>query len=87
MLPHLGFDTNWLQLILATPVVLWAGLPFFRRGWDSLLRRSLNMFTLIALGTGAAWAYSIVATIAPGLFPAGFRSATAASRCISRPPR
>ena len=54
MLPHLGFNTNWPQLILATPVVLWAGWPFFRRGWDSLLRRSLNMFTLIALGTGAA---------------------------------
>ncbi|HET6195613.1 MAG TPA: heavy metal translocating P-type ATPase, partial [Acetobacteraceae bacterium] len=74
MLPHLGFNTNWLQMVLATPVVLWAGLPFFQRGWDSLLRRSLNMFTLIAVGTGAAWAYSIVATIAPGLFPVGFRS-------------
>ena len=74
MLPHLGFNTNWPQLILATPVVLWAGWPFFRRGWDSLLRRSLNMFTLIALGTGAAWAYSVVATLAPSLFPAGFRS-------------
>ncbi|HME24011.1 MAG TPA: heavy metal translocating P-type ATPase [Acetobacteraceae bacterium] len=77
MLPHPGFDTNWLQLVLATPVVLWAGWPFFRRGWDSLLRRSLNMFTLIALGTGAAWIYSIVATVAPGLFPAGFHSADA----------
>ena len=74
MIP-LGFDTNWPQLILATPVVLWAGLPFFRRGWESLLRRSLNMFTLIALGTGAAWIYSIVATFAPNLFPAGFHSA------------
>jgi Cu+-exporting ATPase len=68
-----GFDANWLQLVLATPVVLWAGAPFFRRGWDSLVRRSLNMFTLIALGTGAAYAYSVVATLAPGLFPAGFR--------------
>ena len=74
MLPHLGFNANWPQLILATPVVLWAGWPFFRRGWDSLLHRSLNMFTLIALGTGAAWAYSVVATLAPGLFPAGFHS-------------
>jgi P-type Cu+ transporter len=75
MLPHPGFDANWLQFILATPVVLWAGYPFFRRGWDSLVRRSLNMFTLIALGTGAAWLFSVVATIAPGLFPAGFRAA------------
>jgi Cu+-exporting ATPase len=66
---------NWLQLILATPVVLWAGWPFFRRGWDSLVRRSLNMFTLIALGTGAAWLYSVVATMAPGIFPPGFRTA------------
>jgi P-type Cu+ transporter len=74
MIP-LGFDTNWLQLALATPVVLWGGWPFFRRGWDSLLRRSLNMFTLIALGTGAAWIYSIVATVAPGRFPAGFHAA------------
>src|SRR5271165_1050759 len=78
MIPGLRFNTNWLQLVLATPVVLWAGWPFFRRGWDSLLRRSLNMFTLIALGTGAAWSYSIVATIAPSLFPTGFRSADAA---------
>lgn len=68
---------NWLQFILATPVVLWAGWPFFRRGWDSLVRRSLNMFTLIALGTGAAWLYSVVATVAPGVFPAGFRAADA----------
>jgi P-type Cu+ transporter len=66
---------NWLQFILATPVVLWAGGPFFRRGWDSLLHGSLNMFTLIALGTGAAWLYSVVATIAPGIFPAGFHTA------------
>jgi Cu+-exporting ATPase len=74
MLPHLGVNANWPQLILATPIVVWAGWPFFRRGWDSLLHRSLNMFTLIALGTGAAWAYSIVATLAPGLFPAGFHA-------------
>jgi Cu+-exporting ATPase len=74
MLPHLGVNANWPQLILATPIVVWAGWPFFRRGWDSLLHRSLNMFTLIALGTGAAWAYSVVATLAPGLFPAGFHA-------------
>jgi Cu+-exporting ATPase len=64
---------NWLQLALATPVVLWAGWPFFVRGWQSLVNRSLNMFTLIAMGTGIAWAYSIVATLAPGIFPAAFR--------------
>ena len=58
---------------LATPVVLWAGWPFFERGWASLKSRNLNMFTLIALGTGVAWLYSVVATVAPGLFPAGFR--------------
>jgi Cu+-exporting ATPase len=63
---------NWLQFVLASPVVIWAGGPFFVRGWDSLRRRNLNMFTLIALGTGAAWLYSVVATIAPGVFPAGF---------------
>jgi P-type Cu+ transporter len=65
--------SNWLQLLLATPVVLWAGRPFFERGWASLKSRNLNMFTLIALGTGVAWAYSVVATLAPGVFPAGFR--------------
>lgn len=66
--------SNWLQLLLATPVVLWAGWPFFERGWASLVNRSLNMFTLIALGTGVAWAFSVVATVAPGLFPATFRA-------------
>jgi P-type Cu+ transporter len=66
--------SNWLQLILATPVVLWAGWPFFVRGWASVTARSLNMFTLIAMGTGVAWAYSIVATLFPDLFPAGFRA-------------
>ncbi len=75
MLGQPGLGANWPQLVLATPVVLWAGAPFFRRGWNSLLRRSLNMFTLIALGTGAAYAYSVVATLAPALFPAGFRAA------------
>ena len=65
--------SNWVQLMLATPVVLWAGWPFFERGWRSLVTRNLNMFTLIAMGTGVAWTYSIVATIAPGLFPDAFR--------------
>jgi Cu+-exporting ATPase len=64
---------NWVQLVLATPVVLWAGWPFFVRGWRSVLRRSLNMFTLIAIGTGVAWIYSMVATLAPDIFPAAFR--------------
>src|SRR3546814_2566515 len=63
----------WAELILSTPVVLWAGWPFFLRGWKSLVNRSLNMFTLIALGTGAAYVFSLAATIAPQLFPAGFR--------------
>ncbi len=63
----------WIQFALSTPVVLWAGLPFFQRGWASILNRSLNMFSLIALGTGAAYLYSLFATFAPGLFPAGFR--------------
>ena len=65
--------SNWVQLAFATPVVLWAGWPFFVRGAQSLVTRNLNMFTLIALGTGVAWLYSIVATLAPGLFPAAFR--------------
>ncbi|MBL8576215.1 MAG: heavy metal translocating P-type ATPase [Mesorhizobium sp.] len=65
--------SNWLQLIFATPVVLWAGWPFFERGWQSLVTRNLNMFTLIAMGTGAAWVYSLVATLAPGIFPDAFR--------------
>jgi P-type Cu+ transporter len=68
-----GSLSDWLQLALATPVVLWAGWPFFVRGWRSILARSLNMFTLIALGTGVAWTYSVVATLAPGLFPPAFR--------------
>lgn len=65
----------WIQFILATPVVLWAGWPFFRRGWSSIVNRSLNMFTLIAMGTGVAWTYSVVATLAPGVFPEAFRGA------------
>jgi P-type Cu+ transporter len=64
--------SNWLQLLLATPVVVWAGWPFFERGWRSIERRRLNMFTLIAIGTGAAWIYSVMATVAPGVFPDAF---------------
>lgn len=67
--------SNWLQLAFASPVVLWAGWPFFVRGWQSVVVRSLNMFTLIALGVGAAWAYSAVATVAPGIFPIALRGA------------
>ncbi len=66
-------DGIWLQAALATPVVLWAGWPFFVRGWESVKRRSLNMFTLIAMGVGVAYVYSLVATFAPGLFPDSFR--------------
>lgn len=65
--------SNWIQLLLATPVVLWAGWPFFSRAAASVKNRSLNMFSLIALGTGAAWLYSVVATLAPPLFPAALR--------------
>ena len=61
--------SNWIQMLLGTPVVFWAGWPFFTRAWASIQRRTPNMFTLIALGTGAAWSYSIVGTLAPGLFP------------------
>src|SRR5438876_3768362 len=63
----------WIELLLATPVVLWGGWHFFQRGWASIVNRSTNMFTLIALGTGAAYAYSVAATLAPGIFPASFR--------------
>ncbi len=65
--------STWIQFALGTPVVLWAGWPFFERGWASLRHRSLNMFSLIALGTGAAYAYSVAAAILPGVFPSGFR--------------
>lgn len=65
--------SNWVQLVLATPVVLWAGWPFFERAWLSLQTLNLNMFTLIAMGTGVAWLYSVVATVAPGVFPETFR--------------
>ncbi|HEY9421195.1 MAG TPA: heavy metal translocating P-type ATPase, partial [Thermoanaerobaculia bacterium] len=83
MAPHLGWDPfgrlvsprtlGWIELALATPVVLWGGWPFFVRGWYSLVHRSLNMFTLIALGVGVAYVYSLVARVAPGLFPPSFR--------------
>ncbi|HEX6999628.1 MAG TPA: heavy metal translocating P-type ATPase [Gammaproteobacteria bacterium] len=72
-LPHDA--VAWAELALATPVVLWGGAPFFVRGWQSIVNRSLNMFTLIALGTGAAWAFSVLATVAPGALPASFREA------------
>src|SRR6476469_7424696 len=65
--------SNWIQLVFATPVVLWAGWPFFVRGWQSLVSRNLNMFTLIAMGTGVAYVYSLVGTVAPDIFPATFR--------------
>ena len=71
----MGPAATWLQFALATAVVLWAGSPFFVRGWASLKSRNLNMFTLIALGVGVAYLYSAVATLAPGLFPAAFRDA------------
>jgi P-type Cu+ transporter len=64
--------SSWVQLVLSTPVVLWAGWPFFQRGLASVVNRSLNMFSLIALGTGAAYVYSLFAVFVPGLFPAGF---------------
>ena len=65
--------SNWIQLVFATPVVLWAGWPFFVRGWQSLVTRNLNMFTLIAMGTGVAYVYSLIGTVAPNIFPATFR--------------
>ena len=76
VLPHQA--VSWGQLLLATPVVLWAGWPFFVRGWRSVVTRNLNMFTLIALGTGAAWAFSVVATVAPGVLPASFMNESGA---------
>src|ERR1700691_429111 len=64
---------GWIEFLLATPVVLWAGWPFFERGWASIVNRSLNMFTLIALGTGTAYSYSMIAVLFPGIFPDSFR--------------
>ena len=69
-----NWDLPWLELLLATPVVLWGGWPFFQRGWASLVNRSTNMFTLIAMGTGVAYLFSVVATLFPQIFPASFRS-------------
>ena len=66
--------TNWIGLVIGTPVVLWGGRPFFERGWASIVNRSPNMFTLIALGVGAAYVFSVAGTLAPGLFPEGFRT-------------
>jgi P-type Cu+ transporter len=66
----------WVELLLSTPVVLWAGWPFFQRGWASIVNRSTNMFTLIAIGTGVAYFYSLVATVVPGIFPTSFREMT-----------
>jgi Cu+-exporting ATPase len=66
---------RWMQLVLATPVVVWGGAPFFARGWTSIVNRRLNMFTLIAIGTGTAYAYSVLATLVPGIFPESFRQA------------
>ena len=73
--------------MLATPVVLWGGWPFFERGWASLVNRSLNMFTLIALGTGAAFGFSVFATLLPGRAPARDRATAARRRSTSRPRR
>lgn len=70
--------SNWVQLVIATPVVLWAGWPFFERGYSSVMTRRLNMFTLIAMGVGVAWIYSVVATLFPNYFPSAFRSAEGA---------
>jgi Cu+-exporting ATPase len=67
------FASPWVQLALTAPIVLWAGLPFFQRGWTSLRTRQLNMFTLISIGVGAAFLYSLIATVAPGIFPPTFR--------------
>jgi len=76
----IGMQTsNWIQFALAAPVVLWAGWPFFERGWASLISRNLNMFTLIAMGIGVAFAYSAVAVLAPGAFPASVRDASGAA--------
>ena len=67
-----GTVLNWAQLVLATPVVFWGGAPFFQRGWASIVNRAANMFTLIAIGTGAAYGYSVVAAMAPALLPVSF---------------
>jgi len=78
MIPHapawaIGNLSRWIQFVFSTPVVLWAGWPFFKRGWQSLLNRSLNMFTLIAMGVGVAYLFSAVVMLAPGIFPSSFQ--------------
>lgn len=73
--PWLGSAAAWAELLLATPVVMWCGAPFFKRGWASIVHRSPNMWTLIALGVGAAYGFSVLATVGPGLFPETFRDA------------
>ena len=75
---HLGAASSWAQLVLATPIVAWAGAPFFQRGWTSVRTGQLNMFTLVSIGVGAAYLYSLAATVAPGLFPMGMRMGGAA---------
>jgi Cu+-exporting ATPase len=76
VLMYLGVHSHWVDFALATPVVLWAGWPLLARGWESIVNRSLNMFTLIATGVGAAYLYSLAATLMPNMFPAGFREQT-----------
>lgn len=73
VLMYAGVHAPWIEFTIATPVVLWAGWPLFQRGWASIRNRSLNMFTLIATGTGTAYLYSLIATVAPGIFPSSFR--------------
>jgi len=80
----MGF-ANWISLVLSTPVVLWAGWPFFERGWASIVNRHANMFTLIALGVGAAYLFSVAGTVAPSSFPKGFVCTESSPRTSTRP--
>ena len=82
-----GPALNWVQLVLATPVVLWGGWPFFERAWQSIVNRSLNMFTLIGLGVAVAYVFSVIAVIAPQLFPPSFRGHGARCRFTLKPLR
>ena len=82
-----GQTSGWIQFALATPVVLWSGWPFFERGWRSLVTRKLNMFTLIAMGVGVAWVYSVVAVLPPGCSLRPSAARTGPCRSISRPQR
>ena len=81
----IGDASRWMQFALGTPVVLWAGWPFFERGWQSLFIRNLNMFTLIAMGTGVAWVYSAVVMLAPGIFPPSFQHEERSASILKRP--